>query len=250
MVTTATATTTAATAATEVTAGSSAAGAITTRSTTAARAAAAGTTTATASATGAVGLDEAVVDLEDLLGLALALALGLASGGGGVLVVLLDEGLGAGPLLVGLGALVGLAVADALFGLEGELLLGLLGEVVVVGDVLLLGLGGLGGLGLGVGCLSLGVLLLAGGDVLAGLLVLQLGLALGGAPGLSGLLVGTAAVGVVSFVGRAWSGERIRTKGGKENKLLPRQILGMPVVAVARKPRSPACFFFGELLVY
>lgn len=80
--------------------------------------------------------------------------------------------------------------------LEGELLLGLLGEVVGVGDGLVLLLGG--SLLSGGGILGTGVLLVGLGDLLAGLLILQLGLALSGAPRESSLLVGTTARSEVS----------------------------------------------------
>ena len=132
------------------------------------------TTAAAEAAAGALGLlNEALVDLDDLLDLALTLALGLAGGTGNELVVLvLDQGLGRGPLLVGLGALVGLA--DRQSALEAQLLLGLLGEVLVVGNELLLGLGLL----LSGGLLSGGSLLVGLGNGLASLLVALLGLTL------------------------------------------------------------------------
>lgn len=149
-------------------------------------AAATGTTTS-----GALGLDEALVDLEDLLDLALTLALLLAGGASNELLgLVLLEGLGVGPLLVLNDTLVGLAdLEGGSLGLESGLLLGELSEVLGVGDVLLLLLlgGSLGG-GLTLG----GLLLLRLGDLLAGLLILQLSLALGGAPGLGSLLLGAA----------------------------------------------------------
>lgn len=147
------------------------------------------TTAATASAsttTGALGLDETGVEVNGLLDLALSLALGLASGGGEVLLLLVLEGLGVGPLLVELATLVGLTDLEAR--LKSGLLLSLLGEIFFVGD-LLLGLllgGGLSGSSL----LSSGVLLLVLGDSLAGLLVLKLSLAFVSTPGLGSLLVG------------------------------------------------------------
>lgn len=164
------------------------------------------TTAATASAsttTGALGLDEAGVEVDGLLDLALSLALSLASGSGEVLLLLVLEGLGVGPLLVELAALVGLTDLGAR--LKSGLLLGLLGEVVFVGD-LLLGLllgGGLSGSSL----LSSGVLLLVLSDSLAGLLVLKLSLAFVSTPGLGSLLVGATVttelrgVSVVSLMG-------------------------------------------------
>lgn len=137
--------------------------------------------TAGAAAGGALGLDVALVDLDDLLLLLLALALGLSAGAGHEVLLLALDLDGLAPLLVG--ALVGAADLEA--GVEGSLLLELLGEVVGVGDVLVLGLLGLllGGL------LSGGLLLLALGDGLASLLVLELGVALGGTPAVSGLLL-------------------------------------------------------------
>jgi hypothetical protein len=145
------------------------------------------TTAAATAATGALGLNVAGIDLDELLGLALALALVLGVGGREELILLLGEGLEVLPLLV-LDALVGLA--DLELALEGKLLLGQLGEVLVVGHVLLLrllllGLGNRRGLALG---------FLRLGDLGGGLLVLQLGLAFDGAPGLASLLlrVGTS----------------------------------------------------------
>ena len=140
-------------------------------------------TAAAAAASGArratLGLDVAVVELDELLLLALALALDLAARAADELVILLlDQGLGAGPLLVNLAALVGLA--DRQGGVERQLLLCLLGEVVGIRHVVVLGLG-LGSLGLVAFGKSLalgnGLLLLGLGERLASLLVLQLGLA-------------------------------------------------------------------------
>lgn len=135
---------------------------------------------ATATLTGAVGrrLLPLVVSDEDVLLLALALALLLASRTGDeVLIVVLDEGLGASPLLLLLGVdtLVGLAGRCA--GVQGSPLLGLLGEVGLKSDLLRLRL-----LGLGLGILSLGILLLGLSNGLTGLLVVELGSSLGGAP--------------------------------------------------------------------
>lgn len=156
-----------------------------------------GTTTAAASTTtsGTLGLDETLVDLEDLLDLALTLALLLAGGASNELLgLILLEGLGVGPLLVLNDTLVGLADLEGGLGLESGLLLSELGEVLRVGDVLLLLLLGdslSGGLTLGGG-----LLLLSLGDLLGGLLILQLGLALGSAPGKGSLLLGSASQGV------------------------------------------------------
>lgn len=152
-----------------------------------------GTTTATAgttgTATGTVLLNEGVVNVDDSLLLALTLALGLAGAGGNeVLALILDESLGGGPLLVGLGTLVGLADLEVVA--KSKLLLSLLGEVVLVGDVLVLGLGGL------VNTLTVlgnGLLQLALSHLLTGDLILLLGSTLLGTPRLSSLLVGAAA---------------------------------------------------------
>lgn len=136
--------------------------------------------TATAAVTGAVGrlLLPLVLSDENVLRLALALALLLASRRSDeVLIVFLDEGLGASPLLLLLGVdtLVGLASRCA--GVQGSLLLGLLGEVSLEKDLL-----GLRLLGLGLGILSLSILLLGLSNGLTGLLVVELGSSLGGAP--------------------------------------------------------------------
>lgn len=150
------------------------------------------TAAATAGSTGgrrALRLNPGLVDIQDVLSLALTLTLGLAAGSSNeVLAVDLVESLGVGPLLVGLAALVGLADLEALT--KTELLLGLLGKVLVVRDALGLGLGrSLRSLGV----LGGGLLELLLGDLLAGLLIILLGLALVGAPRLSSLLIGTAA---------------------------------------------------------
>jgi hypothetical protein len=128
-----------------------------------------------------------VVDVNDSLLLTLTLTLDLAAGASNeVLVVILDKLLGVGPLLVSLAALVGLADLEVVT--QGKLLLSLLGKVVGVGDVLVLRLGGLCSLSI----LGNSLLQLALGNLLAGLLVLLLGLTLGGTPGLGSLLLGTA----------------------------------------------------------
>lgn len=180
--------------ATELTARSTAATATGTVTTTTATVTA-GSTTATATATpGALRLlMEAVVDLQEGLGLALTLTLGLATGAGEklLLLVLLGDRGEILPLVI-LHALVGLA--DLELGGKGSLLLGELGKVLVVGEMLRLRL-----LLLGFAfssTLAFG-LLLGLGNLSAGLLVLQLGLALVGAPRLGSLLLGVAAsVGV------------------------------------------------------
>ncbi len=159
--------------------------AVTTTVTTVTTTATAGTTAG--AATGTVRLDEARVKVNSLLDLALTLTLLLAAATGDVLLLLVLESLGASPLLVELAALVGLT---DLVTAKSELLLGLLGEVVAVRDTLVLGLSGLG--------ISIGSsVLVALGNSLTGLLVLELGVTLVGAPGLSSLL-GSGAIGVVS----------------------------------------------------
>lgn len=129
------------------------------------------------------GLDVALVDVEDLLFLALTLTLGLGGGGGDEVGLLLDESLGAGPLLVSLAALVGLA--DVGTTAESQLLLGQLGEVLGVRDALVLLLGDLGVLGI----LSGSLLQLSLSNGLASLLVLGLGLAFLGTPASGSLLL-------------------------------------------------------------
>lgn len=220
-----------ATAAAEVTTGT-ATGATTTTSlttatatlaTTTARELATGTTAAAATLTTlAGGLDETVLELDELLLLALALALGLAAGAGEEDLILLglDELLGVGPLLVGLGSLVGLADLEGVLLLEGKLLLGLLGEVVGIGDGLVLLLDGslLSG-----GILGDGLLLLGLGDLLADDLILQLGLTLSGTPRESSLLVGTATTSTVrtemptaiGFTFLPWDGPAVTLIAGR-----------------------------------
>jgi hypothetical protein len=141
-------------------------------------------------------LNEAVLDLDELLLLALTLALGLTAGAGeeDLLLLTLDKFLRGGPLLVGLGSLVGLAHLQGVLLLQSKLLLGLLSEVVGVRDGLILRLcldlvGGSSS-----STLSSGILLVGLGNRLGGLLILQLGLAFGGAPGESSLLVRTSTV--------------------------------------------------------
>lgn len=147
-----------------------------------------GTTTGTSATTtralgGCVGLLPAAVVVDGELLLALTLTLLLAgTAGNEVLVVVLDKRLGAGPLLV-----VSDGLADALGVAQGELLLGLLGEVGLKSDLLDLGL-----FVLSFGILSLGILLLGLGNGLSSLLVLELSLAFGGTPRLGSLLLGAA----------------------------------------------------------
>lgn len=183
--------------------------------------------TAASSTSSALRLNEARVEVNGLLGLALTLALGLAAGSSDEVLLLLLEGLGVGPLLVELAALVGLADGDV--GVEGELLLGLLGEVVGVGDVLLLGLGRL----LGSGLLGGGLLLLSLGDNLSGLLVLKLSSTFGGTPRLSSLLLGAAVYiklarcCLTRILGRDERGDT--------------SLMGVSVIALAGESTATAC---------
>lgn len=97
--------------------------------------------TSTTVATGLWGLNEALVNIKNLLLLALALTLGLASRGGDkVLLLLLRDLLGVGPLLVLLAALVGLTKLESAL-VESGLLLSLLDEVIGVGNAVVLRLG-------------------------------------------------------------------------------------------------------------
>jgi hypothetical protein len=147
------------------------------------------TTTATtgATTTSALGLDKAGVEVNGLLDLALTLTLLLTVATSVVLLLVVLERLGVLPLLVELATLVGLANVKGVF--EAELLLGLLSEVLGVGDGLVLRLGGLFG-----SVLSSGILLLALSDGITGLLVLQLGVALSSAPRGGGLLIGATMI--------------------------------------------------------
>lgn len=139
-------------------------------------------TAATGTAAGrALRLDEAGVKVNRLLDLAFTLAKLLASAGSDELLLLGVESDSALPLLVDLAALVGTTGLELA---KVELLLGLLGEIVGVRDRLVLRLGLLLSAVLG-GLVALG-------DGLTGLLVLELGVALSGAPAGSGLLVSGA----------------------------------------------------------
>lgn len=150
------------------------------------------TTSATATAattTGTLRLDEARVEIEGLLDLALTLTLLLSvATGDEVFVVGLLEGLGASPLLVELATFVGLTDLEA--GINVELLLSLLGKVIGEGHALVLGLGGL----FASGIFGKGVLLLGLSNSFTSLLVLQLSVAFSGAPRLGSLLLGTTTI--------------------------------------------------------
>jgi hypothetical protein len=203
------------------------------------------TTAASASASttsGALRLDEARVEVNGLLDLALALALGLAAGRGEVLLLLVLEGLGVGPLLVELAALVGLT--DLETGVESGLLLSLLGEIFLVRD-LLLGLL-LGGGSLGGSVLSNGILLLVLSDSFTGLLVLKLSSAFVSTPGLGSLLVrATVAaelgrVSVIALTGVSSATSTTDTSTGTASGTITRSLLsGSVLVSVAASTTIP-----------
>lgn len=169
-------------------------------------------TTATATASGIAllwGLDEALVDLNDLLLLALTGALGLATGTGNkLLLLLLLKSLSSSPLLVLLGTLVGLAGGGSL---ELQLGLSLLDKVVSVRDVVV-GLLLLESASVSVDWSALtilldGDLLVGVGISLTGLLGVELGLTIVSTPSLSSLLGGvTSDVLGVAVVAWGWAG--------------------------------------------
>ena len=166
---------------------------VTTEGVAASTIAGAATTARAAAASGALlGFVVAIVDVDQLLGLALALALGLAGRGTDELVLFLDKRSSGVPLLVLLDALVGPAGLE--LGLERRLFLGLLDEILVVRDLLLFGfdrlLLGLAALG---GVLDGRFVFVLLGDFLTGSLVLQLGIALASAPTVGSLLFRAAA---------------------------------------------------------
>ncbi len=106
-------------------------------------AAASATATAATSSSGPLRLNVSIVDLEQLLSLALTLPLSFARcAGDELIIILLDKRLGRSPLLVGLGALIGLAHLQRVVGFESQLLLGQLGQVVGIRDTLVLRLSG------------------------------------------------------------------------------------------------------------
>lgn len=155
--------------------------------------------------------DTGVESSELVVGLLSTLALLLGNAGREV-VLLLVLGDGLAPVLIRLGALVSLANVELT---KRELLLGLLGEVVGVGDAVVLGLrrGQWGGI------LRLSLLLLLLGDVLAGIFIGLLGTALVGAPTVSRLLVrstmgrgsGDLIIAVVEATATATSATRAAT---------------------------------------
>jgi hypothetical protein len=139
------------------------------------------------------GLDEALVDLKDLLLLALALTLGLPTGSGDkILLVILVDRLGVRPLLILLAALVGLAsLGDA--GTKLELLLRELGKVISVGNAVVLGFRFSSRFNDAFTWCSVSgqsFLLFRLGNGLTGLLILQLSNTFVCAPAMAGLLLG------------------------------------------------------------
>lgn len=137
------------------------------------------------------GLDEALVDLDNGLLLALTLALGLSSGSADkVLLVLLGESFGVGPLLVDLGSLVGLAgLGNGAEQSSAGLLLLL--EVVGVGLAVVLGLDFGGSNSVTVS--RQGFLGLGAGNGITSLLISELSASLVGTPAMGSLLLGFAA---------------------------------------------------------
>lgn len=201
-------------------------------------------TTAATSTTSAraLRLDEAGIEVDGLLGLALTFALGLAGRAGDVVLLLLLERLSGGPLLVELAALVGLTDLEA--GVKSSLLLGLLGKVLCVRDVLLLGLGGF----FASGILNEGVLLLGLGNGLTSLLVLQLSVTLSGAPRLGSLLVGAGmntcpgGVSVILLTGAAAASATTNTGAIAATGAVLRGLLGgSALVAIAASTTVSEC---------
>jgi hypothetical protein len=127
------------------------------------------------------------LDVDLLLALAFTLGLGILSGHENFFLFLAGQSLALGELLAA--ALVGLT--DVLGG-QAELLLGLLNKVGGVGLAPVFGLSL--GLVLALGGVSDSLLLLGLGDSFAGLLVLELGVAVVSAPTMSSLLLLLAAV--------------------------------------------------------
>ena len=131
---------------------------------------------------------ETLVDLEDLLSLALTLTLGLSGRcSDEVLFLFLSESLSVGPLLVLLAAFVWLAgLRDT--GTKGKLLLGLLSEVISVGDGVVLWLGF--SLNDTFSITGQGLFSLSFSNSFTGFLILELGSALICTPAMVSLLLG------------------------------------------------------------
>jgi hypothetical protein len=180
---TAFATTATALAATEFTAATTASLA----TTTATLAATASSTSATLTGRGSEHTVAIELDVDLLLALAFTLGLGILSGHEHFLLFLAGQSLALGELLAA--ALVGLA--DVLGG-QAELLLSLLNQVGGVGLAPIFGLRL--GLVLALGSVSDSLLLLGFGDGFAGLLVLELGVAIVSAPAVGSLLLLLAVV--------------------------------------------------------
>jgi hypothetical protein len=176
------------------TAGSTARGTTGSAATTATASVTTGTAAATAATATALGLSvPSDVNIQELLLLSLPLALGLALPGSKELLLLLFLGeRGKTFPLVVLHALVGLADLQGGLGFEGQFLLGLLSQVLVKRDVLVLGLFR------DSFARGLSIFLLGLGDLFASLLILELRLAFFGSPSLGSLLFGVAATGDVN----------------------------------------------------
>lgn len=208
---------------------------LTTLTTTAATAAATLAAAATTSTTGTIRLDITRVEVNGLLDLALTLTDLLAASGSEVLLLVVLEGLGVLPLLVELATLVGGTKVEVA---ETELLLGLLGKVVGVGDALVLRLSG--GL-VTSSILDESLLLIGVGNSLGSLLVLQLGLTLLGTPRGVSLLVGnTTALSVREGSqhhpeGPLTQGGRCETGGHHDRG--DGQSHGLPMLAIIHNPR-------------
>jgi hypothetical protein len=139
--------------------------------------------------------DEALVNLEELLLLALALALGLSAWSSNeIFFVILGNGFGVCPFLVLLTLIWLAGLGDT--GAECKLLLSLLSEVVSVGDIVVFWLGLSGGLSsltiswCGVTITSQSLLFVGLGKSFTGFLVVELSLAFIGAPAVSDLFLG------------------------------------------------------------
>jgi hypothetical protein len=144
-------------------------------------------TAATETATSATlgSLNEALVNLKNLLLLTLTFALGLATGSSDeVLFLILVNWLGVSPLLILLATLVWLAgLRDTSAKLK--LLLGKCGKVISVGDAIILWFG----LGLSISWRNLSFLLFGLGNSLTSLLILQFSIAFVRAPAMGDLLL-------------------------------------------------------------
>jgi hypothetical protein len=131
-----------------------------------------------------------MIDLDDLLLLALALTLGLAARSSDkVFLFLLGDSLGICPFLVLLAALVWLAgLRDT--SAKSELLLSLLSEVISVGDAVVfgLGLGNFSSWG-GLSVTSQSLLLISLSDSLTSYFISEFGASFGGTPSVSCLLL-------------------------------------------------------------